>query len=117
MSKDYPIFTSPLSEDEGGGFVGIAPDLIGCMSDGETQEEALANTRLAIGEWLATHAKRGLVAPEPGSANRYEREKHERLLRQLKDVAGQVEHMNLRLDDLEASIRGSAFVPGYCSET
>lgn len=105
MSRDYPIIISPLSDEEGGGFVGVAPDLVGCMSDGETQEEALANTHLAIIEWLATHERRGLTAPEPGSAGRREREKHERLLRQLKDIAGKVEHMNLRLEELETSIR------------
>lgn len=105
MSKDYPIIISPLSDEEGGGFVGLAPDLLGCMSDGDTREEALANTLLAIDEWLKTHERRGLVAPEPGSAGRREREKHERLLRQLKEIAETVEHTNLRLDELEASIR------------
>lgn len=105
MTKDYPIIISPLSEDEGGGFVGIVPDLLGCMSDGETREEALANTLLAINEWLATHERRGLIAPEPGSAGRKERAKHERLLRQLKDIMEAVEHTNLRLDEVEASIR------------
>lgn len=105
MMKDYPIIISPLSEEEGGGFVGIAPDLLGCMSDGETREEALANTLLAIDEWLATHERRGLTPPVPGSASRKERDNHERLLRQLKDIVEDVEHTNLRLDEVEASIR------------
>ena len=39
----YPVVVEPLPEEEGGGFAAIVPDLPGCMSDGETPEEALGN--------------------------------------------------------------------------
>jgi hypothetical protein len=41
-SLEYPVVVEPLSGEEGGGFAAIAPDLPGCMSDGDTPEEALA---------------------------------------------------------------------------
>lgn len=65
---DYTIVIAPLSEKDGGGFAGYVPDLPGCMSDGESQEEALANTRLAIKEWIEAAIKLGRKVPAPGSA-------------------------------------------------
>ncbi len=39
----YPFVMRPLSPEEGGGWLITFPDLPGCMSDGETPEEALEN--------------------------------------------------------------------------
>ena len=36
----------------GGGYVSYAPDLRGCVSDGETPDEALRNIYDAIAAWL-----------------------------------------------------------------
>ena len=41
---EYPVVIEPLSKDDGGGFAAIVPDLPGCMSDGETPEEAAASS-------------------------------------------------------------------------
>lgn len=65
---NYDILIRPLPEDEGGGFLGFVPDLQGCMSDGDTEEEALKNTLEAIAEWIALHREIGRSIPEPGSA-------------------------------------------------
>lgn len=59
----YPILIEPLAPEDGGGFVAVAPDLPGCMSDGATAEEALANVKDAIGEWIAE--ARALARPVP----------------------------------------------------
>ncbi|WOJ90459.1 type II toxin-antitoxin system HicB family antitoxin [Methylocapsa polymorpha] len=48
----YSVTIEPLSEADGGGFVAFVPDLPGCMSDGETPEEALANVKGAIETWI-----------------------------------------------------------------
>jgi antitoxin HicB len=48
----YPVVIEPLSAEDGGGFVATVPDLPGCMSDGETPEEALANVRDAVAAWI-----------------------------------------------------------------
>lgn len=64
----YPIVIVPLSEEDGGGFAGYAVDLPGCMSDGDTQEEALKNTLAAIDEWIDAMKELGRGIPEPNSA-------------------------------------------------
>lgn len=65
---DYPITIVPLSEEDGGGYLGQALDLPGCMSDGETEAEALANTKQAVAEWIEECKALGRRIPEPGSA-------------------------------------------------
>ena len=59
----YSVLIEPLSTDDGGGFVAVVPDLPGCMSDGDTAEEALANVREAIAEWI--EEARALARPIP----------------------------------------------------
>ncbi len=61
----YSVVVEPLSESDGGGFVAFVPDLPGCMSDGETPEEALANVRDAIEEWMAAARDLGHEIPAP----------------------------------------------------
>lgn len=61
----YEIVIDPLSEEDGGGFVATVTELPGCMSDGATQEEALANVKDAIAAWLATAASMGREIPTP----------------------------------------------------
>lgn len=65
---NYDILIRPLPEEDGGGFVGYVPDLQGCMSDGDTPEEALRNTLEAMTEWLDLHNQTGRNIPEAGSA-------------------------------------------------
>ena len=52
MILEYMVRVEPLSEEDGGGYIAIVPDLPGCMSDGETPEEALVNVQEAISSWL-----------------------------------------------------------------
>jgi antitoxin HicB len=64
-ADSYHIEIFALSTADGGGFVAIAPDLPGCISDGETQEEAIANLHRAIDEWIAEARTMGRKVPEP----------------------------------------------------
>lgn len=42
-----------IQEDlEEGGFVAVVPGLPGCVSQGETEEELIANIKEAISQWL-----------------------------------------------------------------
>ncbi len=68
---DYLTIIRPLPRDEGGGFLAELPDLPGCISDGETYEEAIANVRDAAEEWIATAKEMGRPIPEPGAAEGY----------------------------------------------
>ena len=62
---DYPVVIEPLLPEDGGGFVATVPDLPGCMSDGETPEEALANVRDAVAAWIEEARALGRAVPEP----------------------------------------------------
>jgi antitoxin HicB len=49
---DYPVVVRPLPAEDGGGYLAFAPDLPGCLSDGETGIEALENAHDAIQAWI-----------------------------------------------------------------
>jgi predicted RNase H-like HicB family nuclease len=61
----YTHVISPLSSEEGGGFLISFPDLPGCISDGETIEEAIHNGRDAFLAWISAQADMGRVIPRP----------------------------------------------------
>lgn len=61
----YGHMISPLSADDGGGYMITFPDLPGCMSDGETLEEVLVNGRDAFNSWIAAQVDMGREIPEP----------------------------------------------------
>lgn len=64
---DYPFVVHPLSQEDGGGYLITFPDLPGCMSDGETPEEALENGRDAVHAWLETARAFGDPIPQPST--------------------------------------------------
>jgi len=63
--QDYEVLIGPLSEDQGGGFVATVPELPGCMSDGETPQEALENAYDAIVCWMEAAREMGRQVPPP----------------------------------------------------
>ncbi|MDN5864122.1 MAG: type II toxin-antitoxin system HicB family antitoxin [Gammaproteobacteria bacterium] len=68
MKQDlqYPFELRPLAADEGGGWLISFPDLPGCISDGETPEEAMQNGRDALAAWLKAAQEAGRDVPAPG---------------------------------------------------
>jgi len=46
-------------------FLVEVPELPGCMADGATYEEALANAQTVIEEWIETAQSLGRPIPEP----------------------------------------------------
>lgn len=46
-------------------FIVEVPELPGCMADGQTYAEAVANAELVIAEWIETARKLGRPIPEP----------------------------------------------------
>ena len=64
--RDYRVFVEPLAAGLGGGFVSYAPELTGCVSDGETPDDALHNIYDAIGSWIDCALERGQAIPLPG---------------------------------------------------
>ena len=61
----YAHIISPLSAEEGGGFLITFPDLPGCMSDGETEAEAVANGRDAFVAVVSALHDMGREIPAP----------------------------------------------------
>jgi antitoxin HicB len=62
----YQFTVRPLSKEEGGGYLVEYPDIAGCMSDGETIEEAIANGREALRDCVAVFRESGRKVPKPG---------------------------------------------------
>ena len=51
--------------DDDAAFIAEVPELAGCVSDGETYAEALANVHDAMQAWIATATELGRAIPEP----------------------------------------------------
>ncbi len=51
--------------DEDQAFIAEVPELPGCMADGASYQEALANVETIIQEWIETARELGRPVPEP----------------------------------------------------
>jgi predicted RNase H-like HicB family nuclease len=51
--------------DADGAFLVEVPELAGCMADGATYEDAVANAQTVIREWIDTALEMGRTVPEP----------------------------------------------------
>ena len=89
---EYQFTIRELAIDDGGGFLIEFPDLPGCMSDGETVEEAIANGSDAVKCWITVAKEKGREVPDPGEienqsgkwVQRVPRSLHARLTKQAK---------------------------------
>ncbi len=46
-------------------FIAEVPELPGCMADGKTYQEAIANAEVVMQEWIETAKELGRAVPEP----------------------------------------------------
>jgi antitoxin HicB len=60
-----------LYQDDEGDWIVEIDDLPGCMADGETPDEAIANCRDAMRSWMESRISSGLDIPEPSIAEDY----------------------------------------------
>jgi antitoxin HicB len=65
-ADEYRFTVRPLSNHEGGGYLVEYPEIPGCMSDGETIEEAIANGREALRDCNEVFQESGRKVPQPG---------------------------------------------------
>ena len=100
----YAIVLRELPEELGGGYQGIVPDLHGCMSDGDTIEEALSNTIAAAEDWLAVCAELGRPVPEPGLSHKRASEREKALLETIKVLSEQYDGLDERIDAVQKEI-------------
>jgi predicted RNase H-like HicB family nuclease len=59
----YELIIYWSEQDEA--FVVEVPELAGCKADGETYEEAIANAKLIINQWIETAKSIGREIPKP----------------------------------------------------
>jgi antitoxin HicB len=63
--ETYTHVITPLSRKDGGGYLIVFPDLPGCMSDGETETEAIENGKDAFLTWISATIDAGKEVPAP----------------------------------------------------
>ena len=60
MRYEFIIYWSKTDES----FIVEVPELTGCMADGATYEEAIANVQTVVQEWIETATSLGRPIPE-----------------------------------------------------
>lgn len=63
MLSKYEIIIYWSQEDAA--YIAEVPELPGCMADGGTYQEAVANVEKVIGEWIETAKESGRPIPQP----------------------------------------------------
>lgn len=69
MALEYAVRIERLAKSDGGGYLASVPHLPGCMSDGETPEEALSNVQDAIATWIEAAKVWKIEIPKPPRAS------------------------------------------------
>lgn len=63
MKSKYEVIIYWSSEDRA--YIAEVPELPGCMADGKTYQEALANVEVIIHEWIETAKELKRPIPQP----------------------------------------------------
>lgn len=69
MELPYKVEIVPDTDE--GGYVASVPELVGCITCGETPEAAIANLTDAKRAWLLAAMEDGIEIPEPDSISAY----------------------------------------------
>lgn len=92
----YVVVVVPNDED--GCYYAYIPDLQGCMGDGVTPQDAVADAIEASHAWMEAQRERGATIPEPG-------EESERLDAQMREQADRIQQLENQLADANREIR------------
>jgi predicted RNase H-like HicB family nuclease len=65
MSEKYRYEVIIYWSGEDDAFIAEVPELPGCMADGATYAEAVANVEVIIDEWMETARESGREIPDP----------------------------------------------------
>ena len=63
MTGKYELIIYWSDEDQS--FIVEVPELLGCMADGKSYQEAVANVEVVVQEWLDTARAEGRAIPAP----------------------------------------------------
>jgi antitoxin HicB len=102
----YELTIRPLSKEEGGGYLVEYPDIPGCMSDGETVEEAIAHGREALLDCLEVFQESGRKIPRPSIAAAQWRQRLPRTL--YSKLTKQAENEGVSINSLVTAIIAEA---------
>lgn len=102
----YQFTVRPLSKDEGGGYLVEYPDFPGCMSDGETIEEAITNGREALRDCTEVLKESGRKIPQPSVEAAQWRQRLPRTL--YSKLTRQAENEGVSINSLVAAIIAEA---------
>ncbi len=100
----YAVVVHAIPEEEGGCFIAYVPDLPGCMSDGDTPQEAMENVQDAITSWLEANREMGREAPRPGRAVENARRERKAWMDMLKAAAEAIEARDGHIASLELKV-------------
>ncbi len=95
-----------MSKEEGGGYLVEYPDIPGCMSDGETVEEAIAHGREALLDCLEVFQESGRKIPRPSIAAAQWRQRLPRTL--YSKLTKQAENEGVSINSLVTAIIAEA---------
>ena len=68
---NLPYRIEILPDPDEGGYIARYPDLPGCITSGNTMNEALANAEDARQSWISAAIEDGIRIPEPDSIEEY----------------------------------------------
>ena len=71
LHAPYHFRLQHLDDGDGPYWFVTVEELPGCMSDGETEAEAMENVRDAMNEWIAAAIEEGRPVPEPAPEPEY----------------------------------------------
>lgn len=92
----YTVVVVPDEED--GGYYAFIPDLQGCMGDGDTPQDAVADVVEASHAWIEAQKERGANVPEPG-------EESDRIDQQMQEQADYIQQLENQLAAANREIR------------
>ena len=102
----YQFTVRPLSKEEGGGYLVEYPDIPGCMSDGETIDEAIKNGREALLDCIEVFKESGRKVPKPSIEAAQWRQRLPRTL--YSKLTKQAEHEGVSINSLVTAIIAEA---------
>jgi antitoxin HicB len=65
MRLEHSVRIERLADSDGGGYLATVAELPGCVSDGDTPEEALRKVQEAIASWIEAAKEWKMDIPQP----------------------------------------------------
>lgn len=96
MNIEYPVQIIWSQQD--GAYLAISAELAGCVADGPTPEEALANFRVVVEEWIETAKLENRPIPKPMTIDdfaRLQQQAQDELRKQIENQVKKVVHQIL----------------------